>query len=83
VLLLESAETPQDDSLPMGETVLHIWQRVMRIMMRHRLLLRQAIPSMGVLEARHHRREGRNHSMAGEDKRRICHTRPMLPAHSA
>jgi hypothetical protein len=78
MLLLQCLEAPQDDAFTMAETVLHIWQRVMRIMMRHGLLLRKAIPWMGVLDALHHHREGSNQSLAGEDKSRICQPLPML-----
>jgi len=30
-LLLQFLETPEDDSLPMDETVWHIWQKIPRI----------------------------------------------------
>jgi hypothetical protein len=46
-------------------------------MIGHGVLLRMAIPWMGVLDARHHSQEGSNHSSAGEDTRRLGHTRPM------
>jgi hypothetical protein len=39
VLLLEIAETPEDNSFTMGETVCHIWQIITRITVRHVRLL--------------------------------------------
>jgi hypothetical protein len=34
-LLLQFFEAPEDDSFTMGETVLHIWQIITTIMVRH------------------------------------------------
>jgi len=38
-LLLQFLQAPENDALTMGETVLHIWQIVTRIMVRHVRLL--------------------------------------------
>jgi len=42
VLLLEIAETPEDDSFTMGETVSDIWYIVTRITVQHEKLLSMA-----------------------------------------
>jgi hypothetical protein len=46
-LLLQFLQAPEDDSFTMGETILHIWQRVTRITVWHIRLLHIGTPHKG------------------------------------